>query len=451
MRTDSNRIANEAIKATRKLIGSEYGKDYVPAKPNVYSSKKSAQDAHEAIRPTDVNRTPEKMKKHLTAQQFKLYSLIWNRFVASQMPPAVFDVETVTIEAGKYELRASAQKIKFDGYLKVYHEAKENGDNGDDENGSTPLPDLSKGDKLKLKKLDPTQSFTKPPARFSEAMLVKELEADGIGRPSTYASIISTLRDRQYVELKEKRMYPTDLGQAVNKILTENFDHLFNVKFTAEMEKELDQIEEGNDDWVKVLKGFYKPFAKHMDEVKGKAAEIRESMTEETKEKCEKCGSPMVIKWGRNGRFLACSAYPECRSTRPLPEEEAATRTDEVCEKCGSPMVIKTGRFGRFLACSAYPDCKNTKKLTLGIDCPREGCKGQLMEKTTRGRRVFYGCSAYPKCDYALWDMPVKKQCPACKHPFMVAKSTKAKGEFYKCPQCKHEEAVTPAEESVET
>ncbi len=446
MRTDSTRISGEALKAVRSYISKNFGKEYLPAKPIQYGKKKGAQDAHEAIRPTYMDLPPEKVKKRLTAQQFKLYSLIWNRFLACQMNPAEFAVETVLIDAGRYTFRAVAEKIKFDGFLRVYHEEKEPDENGNG-NGLDTLPPLKVKDPLKLVKLSPSQSFTKPPARFSEAMLVKELEAEGIGRPSTYATIISTLKDRKYVDVEERKLKPTELGIAVNKILVENFPDLFNVKFTAGMERELDLVEEGSDDWVKILKDFYKPFKKTIDGLKGKQKEIKASMEEKTDIKCEKCGSPMVIKWGRNGRFLACSAYPECKSTRPLPEEEARTKTDAKCEKCGSPMVIKSGRFGRFMACSAYPDCKNTKAITLGIKCPRDGCSGEVTEKQTKGRRLFYGCSNYPKCDYASWDMPVKIECPACKHPFMVQKVSKAKGEFYRCPECKHEMTEKPDEQ----
>ncbi|HOD65301.1 MAG TPA: type I DNA topoisomerase [candidate division Zixibacteria bacterium] len=451
MRTDSTRIANEALKAARELIARDYGKAYLPPKPQVYSKKQNAQDAHEAIRPTYLALPPDKVKRFLNARQFKLYSLIWNRFVASQMNPARYDVETIDIAAGRFLFRAAAQRLTFDGYLKIYHEEVEADDNGNGNGAAAALPRLAEKDPLRLLELRPNQSFTKPPARYSEAALVKRLEADGIGRPSTYASIISTLRDRKYVKLEQRKLAPTELGLTVNKILVENLPKLFNVKFTAEMEKELDLIEDGTDDWVKVLNEFYEPFKKSIEVLKGRQKEIKEAMTEETDIKCEKCGSPMVIKWGRNGRFLACSAYPECKSTRPLPEEEAARKTDEVCEKCGAPMVIKTGRFGRFLACSAYPNCKNTKAITLGIACPQDGCKGQLVEKRTRGGKIFYGCSAYPSCKFATWDKPVPHPCPHCAYPFLVAKESKAKGEYLQCPRCKaviapdSVEAHTPA------
>lgn len=442
MRTDSTRIASEALNAARDFIENEYGKEYLPPKPQIYSKKKNSQDAHEAIRPSYLDLPPKTVKKHLTPRQFKLYSLIWNRFLACQMKPASFDIETITIEAGRFDFRASAQRIKFEGFLKIYHIEKEPDENGNGEKGVDSLPKLKEKDPLSLIKLNPTQSFTKPPPRYSEAMLVKRMEADGIGRPSTYATIISTLKDRKYVELEQKKLFPTDLGKAVSKILVEHLPKIFDVKFTAGMEKELDLVEEGTDNWVEVLNKFYEPFKKTIDNLKSKEKEIKESLTEKTDIKCEKCGSYMIIKWGRNGRFLACSAYPGCKSTRPLPEEEAQNKTDEKCEKCGSDMIIKTGRFGRFMACSGYPDCKNTKPITLGIKCPKDGCNGKIVEKQTKGRRLFYGCSNYPKCDFASWDKPVPIPCPSCNHPYVVMKHSKTKGDYLKCPDCKN--IVTP-------
>ncbi len=448
MRTDSTRIAGEALKAVRSHIKRGYGEPYLPSKPRFYGKRKQAQDAHEAIRPTHLSLPPAQVRQNLTPQQFKLYRLIWNRFVASQMKDAVYDVETVDIKAGKYLLRAKAQRLRFDGFLKIYHEEREADENGNGDNGAESLPDLSEGEKPKLKKVEAIQSFTKPPVRYSEAMLVKRLEADGIGRPSTYAMIISTLKDRKYAELVEKKLSPTDLGTTVSKILVEHFPRIFNVKFTAGMEKELDLIEEGKDDWVDVIRSFYEPFSEQLEDLKGKERAIKASMVEKTDIKCPKCGEAMVIKWGRNGRFLACSGWPECKSTQPLPEEAAKNKTDEKCEKCGSPMVIKTGRFGRFMACSAYPDCKNTKPLTLGMKCPRKGCSGKVIEKTTRTKRVFYGCTNYPKCDFASWDKPVAKTCPVCKSPYMLEKTSKVKGEFLRCPECKHDLTPEPRTEN---
>ena len=447
MRTDSTRIASEALTGARQYIEETFGKEYLPAKPQVYSRKKQAQDAHEAIRPTYLTLPPENVKRYLTPRQFKLYRLIWNRFVASQMKPARFTIETVDIEAGRFTLRATAQRIKFDGFLKLYRAEKEPDENGNGKNGLENLPKLNEKDLLKLLKLEPNQSFTKPPARYSEAMLVKRLEADGIGRPSTYATIISTLKDRKYVDLDQRKLTPTDLGKTVNLILVKHLPKIFNVKFTANMEKELDSIEEGKDEWVDVLDAFYKPFKKTIDGLKVKESEIKASLTEKTDIACEKCGSPMIVKWGRNGRFLACSAYPKCKFTKPLPGEEEQNKTNEKCEKCGSPMVIKTGRFGRFLACSAYPECKNTKPITLGIKCPKPGCGGDIVEKQTRGRKLFYGCSNYPKCDFASWDKPVVRACPVCNHPYMLQKVSKVKGEYLKCPECKHTITIESSEE----
>jgi DNA topoisomerase I len=439
MRTDSTRIAGEALTAVREHIVSEYGETYLPGKPNFYGKQKQAQDAHEAIRPTYLNLPPDKIKKNLTAPQYKLYRLIWNRFVASQMKDALYDVETVDISGGKYLLRARAQRLKFDGFLKVYHEEKEPDENGNGENGDESLPTLKDGEVVKLEKTEAEQTFTKPPARYSEAMLVKRLEADGIGRPSTYAMIISTLKDRKYAELTEKKLHPTDLGTTVNGILVEHFPKLFNVQFTAGMEKELDLVEEGKDNWVDVIREFYDPFSKQLENLKGKEKQIKAAMVETTDVPCPKCAKMMVIKWGRNGRFLACSGWPKCKSTQPLPEEAAKNQTDEKCEKCGSPMVVKSGRFGRFMACSAYPDCKNTKPLTLKVVCPKKGCNGKVIEKTTRTKRTFFGCTNYPKCDFASWDRPVATPCPVCNSPYMIQKSSRVKGEYLRCPECKHE------------
>lgn len=448
MRTDSTRISDEALTAVRDYIGKEYGKKYLPSTPNVFAKKKAAQDAHEAIRPTYLTNPPEAVKKELSKNEFRLYELIWNRFIACQMTPAEFDVETVDISAGKYTFRVTSQRLTFDGFLKVYHEEQEADENAKD-GEVDKLPPLKEKEKLSLKELKPNQSFTKPPPRYSEAMLVKRLESDGIGRPSTYAAIISTLKDRKYVDLKEKKLYPSELGNAVNKILVEHFDNYFNVSFTSEMEQQLDLVEEGTTDWAKMMKNFYGPFNTTINDLKKHEKSIKESMTEVTDESCEKCGSPMVIKWGRNGRFLACSAYPDCKSTKPLPGEEEQTKTNEVCEKCSSPMVVKTGRFGKFLACSGYPECKNTKALTLGIPCPKPDCGGQVVQRQSKGKRIFYGCSNYPKCDFVSWDMPVKKPCPACKNSWVVAKSSKAKGDYFKCPECGHtfSEEPTPQPE----
>jgi len=441
MRTDSTRVAESALHAVRDYIGENFGGEYLPKSANRYKARKGSQDAHEAIRPTYLDHPPDKIKKHLTKDQLKLYTLIWNRFVASQMKPAVYDTTSVDIKAGRYQFHAHSQSLKFDGFLKVYQESKENGanGNGNGENGLVDfIPDLKVGDKLSLVELTPSQHFTKPPARFTQASLVKMMEAEGIGRPSTYATIISTLLDRKYAELKERSLWPTDLGKTVSKILSEYFPAIFSVRFTADMENDLDQIETGKSDWVEVVRQFYGPFDERLGELSSKQKEIKESLTETTDEVCEKCGSPMVIKWGRNGRFLACSAYPECRTTKPIGDEEEAMKTDEKCEKCGSPMVIKTGRFGRFLACSAYPDCKNTKPVPTGVKCPKEGCNGQVVEKRSRKGKIFFGCTNYPDCDFVSWYKPVNKECPNCQANYMVEKVSQKKGPYLACVACRH-------------
>lgn len=434
MRTDSVRIADEALGLVREYIGNKYGKKYLPESARVFKSKKSSQDAHEAIRPTSLEFHPDEIKKHLTRDQYRLYNLIYSRFVASQMVPAIYDNISVDIETGKYLFRANSSQLAFDGFLKVYKMENGNG-NG---NGDEPqvLPKLAENDKLKLEDLLPTQHFTKPPPRFSEASLVKELEQNGIGRPSTYAQIIYTLKNRKYVESDKRALLPTDLGKTVNGILMENFPHLFNTEFTAHMEDALDKIEEGSDNWVDVLREFYKPLSDSIKKIEPKLGEIKQSNQEETDEVCEKCGSPMVIKWGRNGRFLACSAYPDCKNTKPLNGENGIEEIDRDCPKCGNKLVIRTGRFGRFIACSTYPDCDYTEAFSTGVKCPRKDCKGQLVEKRSRRGKIFYGCSEYPKCDYAVWNKPVNKECPSCGHYFMLEKNTKKDGLHFKCPEC---------------
>ncbi|RKX31660.1 MAG: type I DNA topoisomerase [Candidatus Zixiibacteriota bacterium] len=443
MRTDSTRIADSAVAAVRNYIGKNFGKDYLPAKPVKYSARKNSQDAHEAIRPTYLDLPPEKIRNHLTKDQFKLYSLIWNRFIACQMNPAVYSTTSVDINAGKYLFHVHTQTLKFDGFLKVYEDTKENGNiNGKYDNGENGLvdfiPEVGEGDTLTLVELFPSQHFTKPPARFTQASLVRTLEAEGIGRPSTYATIVSTLLDRKYVEAKERRLFATELGLTVNKILVESFPTVFSVEFTAHMEDDLDQIETGKSDWVDVVREFYGPFDRRLDALSAKQKEIKESLTEATEEKCENCGSPMVIKWGRNGRFLACSAYPECKTTKPLNGGEENIETDEKCDKCGSPMVVKIGRFGKFLACSAYPKCKNTKPISTGVKCPKDGCGGDVVEKRSKRGKQFFGCSNYPKCDFVTWYKPSNTTCPQCGNGYMLEKVSQKRGPYLACPECKH-------------
>jgi len=445
MRTDSTRISDDALAEVRAYVGDKYGPTFLPAEPVVYKTKKSAQDAHEAIRPTGLKYDPETVRalwaggkgggrdERESDDLLRLYTLIWNRFVACQMVPAVFDQTTIDIAAGRAELRATGQVIKFPGFLSVYAETVEDAVN-EDETGAS-LPDVKAGDAVKLLETKPEQHFTQPPPRFSEATLVKELEEKGIGRPSTYAAILSTIQDRKYVEKKEARLYPTELGVMVNGLLVKSFPDIVSTDFTAQMEEQLDQVEEGEANWVKLLDGFYKPFKLDLEKAK---VEMRNLKAEEkpTDEVCEKCGKPMVIKWGRNGHFLACSGYPECRNTKEFVRNADGSLTvvpstrpsDQICPTCGSPMVVKRGRFGEFLACSKYPDCKTTSPLSLGVDCPKPGCGGYMTEKRSRRGKVFFGCSNYSrtKCDFVSWDRPLPQPCPKCGAKFVVQKVSKA-------------------------
>jgi DNA topoisomerase-1 len=433
MRTDSFHIASEAKAETAKYITKNFGEQYLPKYAKKYKTKKAAQEAHEAIRPTSINREPSKIKSYLTKDQLKLYQLIWARFLASQMADAEFKTNTVEIVGGKYVFRAFKQELSFDGFIRIY-----NGSTGDDED-IEKIPALKENDKLSLLDLKKEQHFTQPPPRFNAGSLVKELEEKGIGRPSTYAQIISTLTDRKYVNQEQKRFSPTDLGKLVNKILVENFPDIFNTEFTAEMEDELDKIEEGNADWIEVLKDFYEPFAEDLKKVDAITKEIKKQTVEQTDEICDKCGKPMVIKYGRNGRFLACSGYPECKNTKPLNGE--VEKTDKKCPKCGSPMEIRRGRFGRFLACSRYPECKTTESVSTNVKCPEKDCGGEILERTSKRGRIFYSCSHYPKCKFSSWSKPVSTPCPACGHPYMVEKSSQAKGQYLYCPNCKHSQS----------
>ena len=445
MRTDSTRLSDDAVGDARAFIRDRYGATFLPAEPMVYKSKKGAQDAHEAIRPTSLKYDPESVRRAWAAGKgggrderenedlLKLYTLIWNRFVACQMVPAVFDQTSIDIGAGRVELRASGQVMKFPGFLSVYAETVEDAAN-EDETGAA-LPEVREGEALKLLELKPEQHFTQPPPRFSEATLVKELEEKGIGRPSTYAAILSTVQDRGYVEKKEGRLHPTELGVMVNGLLVKSFPGIVSTDFTAQMEESLDQVEEGAQDWVKLLETFYAPFKIDLEKAK---VEMRDVKREEqpTDEVCEKCGKPMVIKWGRNGHFLACSGYPDCRNTKEYTRNADGTLrvvpttrpSDQICPACSSPMVIKRGRFGEFLACTRYPDCKTTSPISLGVDCPKEGCGGYLTEKRSRRGKVFFGCSNYSKtqCDFVSWDRPLPQPCPKCGAKFVVQKVTKA-------------------------
>lgn len=409
MRTDSTRISNEATLAAREFISTKFGAEYLPAKPNIYKSKKKAQDAHEAIRPTYFQYTPESVAKHLSKDQLRLYQLIWNRFIACQMNPAIIDQTRVQIGAKGYTFNASGSSIKFPGFMAVYIE----GQDVEEEKEEMIPPSLAKGDPLDLIALLPEQHFTQPPPRFTEATLVKELEENGIGRPSTYAAIISTIQDREYVIKDKTQLKPTELGFMVTDLLVVSFPEILDVEFTAHMEEELDSIEEGQLDWRKAMEEFYGPFSESLEKARKdmknvKAEEVPTDIV------CEKCSRHMVIKWGRKGKFLACSGYPECKNTKDFMTDEhgkvvvvvkVPETTDTPCPKCSKPMTVKSGRFGKFLACSDYPDCKSTLPFSTGIPCPNDD-GGMLVERRTKKGRTFFSCSKYPKCEYATWELP---------------------------------------------
>ena len=444
MRTDSTRLADDAVNDVRTYIYENYGKEYVPAEPRQFKKGKSSQDAHEAIRPTSLRHTPKAVRKYLEKEMFDLYELIWNRFVACQMSAAVFEQTTVDIAGGDYLFRATDTLPQFRGFLQAYDDvAEETEKASDDDDPVSKLPaGLRAGEHAALRNVIPHQHFTKPPARFTESTLVKELEALGIGRPSTYALIVDTIQARKYVEQRERRLYPTDLGIAVNRILVQNFPHLFNVEFTARMEEELDTIASGKDTYHTVMEEFYRPFISDLEGVDKNSAAIKKSLQEPTDETCDLCGKPMIIKWGRNGRFMACSGYPACKNTRPLPHEAALTAhaAGIKCDLCGGDMVVKGGRFGAFLGCSNYPACKNTRPLSIGVKCPK--CTtGDVIERKTKRKRVFYGCSRYPDCDFASWDKPVARACDTCGNSYMVEKYNQTRGEYLLCPACKAEVA----------
>ena len=504
MRTDSTRVAPEALAEVREFIGSTYGPDYLPQSPNTYKEKKEAQGAHEAIRPSSAMRRPDDIKQYLKEDEFKVYSLIWQRFVASQITPAVFDQTTVDIDAKSgsdtFWFRVTGSVEKFDGFLKVYKESRE-GKDEEDEELKHKLPPLEAGQKLTLKSLNPEQHFTEPPPRYNEASLVKELEERGIGRPSTYSAILSTIQERQYVQKTGGKFSPTEIGLVVTDLLVENFPDIFDIQYTARLEEELDEIEEGKEGWTQALAGFYKKFEKdlryahkHMENIK--------RMEKPTDEKCERCGSPLIIKWGKHGSFYACSSYdkenPEsCTFTKEnpinLPDLDSADlqetgAAEEYCENCGRVMVLKRGRFGQFMACTGYPDCKTTRRLDQGkkvpdipLDepCPKCGrnlmirhgrygeftscsgypdckyvkqnfigvkcpdCKeGDLVEKKARKGNTFYGCSNYPKCKFTAAHKPIAEKCPTCGNEYLVEKYLKS-GPVIACPnkECEYERA----------
>jgi DNA topoisomerase-1 len=446
MRTDSVRVSQDSMDQARVYIGDRFGQEHVPEKANFYKSKKGAQDAHEAIRPTSMELTPEKVKEYLDRDQLRLYELIWNRFIGSQMKPAIMDRTTIDIGVGKYIFRATGSIMKYPGYLQIYQESVSGKVNNKTE--EKILPSMKEGDKVQMIKLDPSQHFTQPPPRFTESSLVKALEENGIGRPSTYASIMSTILTKDYVRKDSNKFFATELGILVTDLLVEFFADILNVEFTANMEDLLDGVEEGKKDWVDILNGFYKPFQEDLAKAKKEMRNLK-AQAVETEKKCDQCGSMMVIKWGRNGEFLACSTYPKCRSTQEFTRDDGGKivlvedeDTGETCEKCQKPMVVKKGRFGVFIACSGYPDCKNTKAMTTGVACPEKGCEGELAIRYSRKGKVFYSCNTYPKCKFAIWDKPIAQACPLCDAKFLVEKTTKKSGTTQKCLQCDYKMAV---------
>ncbi len=440
MRTDSVRIAGEALQKVRGYIDQVYGPEYLPQNARRYKTRKKAvQDAHEGIRPTRFDLPPSKANKHLTPDQRRLYALIWNRFTACQMKPALYKQKTIDVGAGPYLFQAKGSQLVFDGYLRAGKEDKKR------ESSSTTLPeDVQSGQPLHLEKLLPEQKFTAPPPRFTEGTLIKELDQQGIGRPSTYATIVTTILTRKYVERKAGSLRPTELGRIVNRILTKGMPDIFNVDFTNRMEENLDEIESNQKDWLAVLHRFYQFFEKSFSELNAQRKEIKADLQEKTEETCEKCGSPMVIKWSKNGRFLACSAFPKCKSTRPLKSDKQTAAEVKSCPKCGGEMTLKEGRYGKFWACSNYPKCKTTLPFTLTINCPESDCDGKLVERKTKRGKKFYGCSNYPQCKFATWHEPVDRSCPNCNYALLERKATRNRGKVLYCSKCK---ATFPEEE----
>ena len=459
MRTDSTRIANEAAQEALTFIRETYGTDYGMEKPRFFKNRKKAQDAHEAIRPTSVPYTPDRIKTFLNRDQYLLYRLIWNRFVASQMKPALIDTLSIGIRSGAYLFTTAGSKIKFPGFMAVYISVEDE-IKTENEKKKGQLPTLSEGMVLHLEQLNPKQHFTMPPPRFSEASLVKELEENGIGRPSTYAAILSTIREKKYVDLLKGYFKPSELGMIVNDLLVGSFDDIFNVTFTARMESYLDQIEASESVLENILERFYSHFKQEIEAAKEGMPSLK-GVGFSTELTCPQCQNELRIKVGRNGHFLACNGYPECTYSRDYIRDEKGKiqpvelepdeLSDRVCDKCEKPMVIKPGRFGKFFACTGYPECKNTYSVNsitpgkeTGVDCPEKKCDGKLVEKQSKRGKIFYGCSKYPDCNFATWDKPVNKNCPVCSAVFLVEKSTKKKGPFLACltEGCGHTEQL---------
>jgi DNA topoisomerase-1 len=448
MRTDSTRVASSAALQARDYIKLMYGQEYLPDAPRLYTDgkAKNAQDAHESIRPTDPTRRPEHIRKYLKEDQYRLYELVWQRFMASQMAPAVFDTTTVDFDFDRFLFRATGSVVKFDGYQRLYKESREAEEHKllEEEQG---LPVVEKGESIPVQAITPLQHFTEPPPRYSEASLVKELERLGIGRPSTYASIVSTIVDRRYAQLEQRRFFPTQLGEQVERVMVKSFPDVFNVKFTSHMETDLDKIEEGEVNWRKMLGDFYGPFA-----ISVKGADIEALIGEAhdlsglATEKCPTCGGKLVPRGGFFGPFLACENHPkECKYTRPLRgDRKPAEPTDEICHECGAPMVIRHGRSGEFLGCSKFPKCRGTRSMPTGVKCPKDGGDIAVRRSKKRGK-AFYGCSNYPKCDFVIWDKPVAETCPECGYIGAEQKFTKTRGEYRRCIKCANEWDVAPS------
>ncbi len=452
MRTDSVALSSVATAEAKELITAAYGAEYALAKPRTFRNRaKNAQEAHEAVRPTSLKRTPQKLKSFLSPDQYKLYRLVWERTMASQMASAILDATTVDLAAGENcVFRATGQVIRFPGFMKLYIEGTDNG--GEEKEGT--LPDLAENEPVSCEKLHANQHFTQPPARFTEASLVKTLEEHGIGRPSTYASIMNTLVQRKYVRLEKRTFFPEDVGMTVSDLLVNHFGQYVDYDFTARMEEHLDAISLGDEEWRPVIAEFWKPFRALLDQ-KEKEVSKGDVTTEEIDRDCPECGRKLVIKLGRRGKFIACSGFPECRHTAPLSDESKAPEepvfSEEKCDKCGEPMLIKDGRYGKFLACSGYPGCKNIQPLekpkSTGIGCPACG-EGDIQEKKSRRGKIFYSCNRYPKCKYALWDKPLATPCPKCSHPLIVEKTTKKSGTVRYCPteECNYKESIAGAD-----
>jgi DNA topoisomerase-1 len=447
MRTDSVTLSNSAIEEARQVIAERFGKDYVPARPRVYKSKaKNAQEAHEAIRPTGLVRHPDMLKNFLDRDEMRLYKMVWERTIAAQMADAILDATTVDILAGdKHQFRASGQVVRFPGFMKAYIEGKDT----ESEEAEGTLPNLHEQDALSFNELKAEEHTTQPPPRYTEASLVKTLEENGIGRPSTYAATMNTLVERKYVRLVKRTFFPEDLGREVIRFLMQFFDKYVDYKFTANMEDDLDAISLGKREWKTFLKNFWAPFKGEVESVKGE-----KFVGEPLDEKCPECQNQLSKKFGRNGYFIACNGYPECKYTRPINGEnnDEPVYSDETCEKCGAKMLFKEGRYGKYLACSGYPECRNNQPLvkpkSLGIACPT--CKeGEIMEKKSRYGKIFYSCNRYPKCKYALWDEPFAEPCPKCAFPIVVEKTTKRAGTVRKCPQeeCDYEVTLVEPEQ----